>query len=233
MPEEGIRSTYSQCPFQLQMCDEHGVIATGTGFFYELDGDWFLITNWHNLSGRHFLTKGSLVPNGRFPIFIKAKFARYIIPAEAFTTVATRIDIYEDYQPLWFEHPELSSACDLIALPVTRPQDCPPFMHNAANRISETRVPLEPGVTVFIIGFPRSISVFVGLPLWKSGYVASEPHYDVTLGGDISEFGGLQGGKTIPAFFVDAQTREGMSAPQYSLHIQEAGILQVLMKIWI
>lgn len=84
-------------------------------------------------------------------------------------------------------------------------------MHNAANQISKQNIPVKPGYTVFVIGFPQAISVGFGLPLWKSGYVASEPHYDATLGGNVQDFGGLRGGRRIPAFFIDAQTRAGMS----------------------
>ena len=114
-------------------------------------------------------------------------------------------------EPLWFEHPEIGSNCDLIALPMERPESCPEFMHNAANRIGNARIPVEPGCTVFVVGFPRSISVGFGLPLWKSGFIASEPYYDVTVGGQPWEYGGILEGNKLPAFFIDAQTREGMS----------------------
>ena len=60
MPEHGIRSIYSQCPFELQMHDAQGVISTGSAFFFGIDDEWFLITNWHNVSGKHFLTKKPL-----------------------------------------------------------------------------------------------------------------------------------------------------------------------------
>ena len=59
----GIRSPFSQCPFQIRMCDSAGVIATATGFFYELDGETFLITNWHNIAGKHFSTRGKCKTN--------------------------------------------------------------------------------------------------------------------------------------------------------------------------
>ena len=211
MPEQGIRSTYSQCPFQIQMCDGTGVIGTGTGFFLELAGEWFLITNWHIFSGRHAFSKEPLGEDARFPEYINVKFAAYLSGTSSFTTAAHRVEIYDGGEPRWFEHPRLGSDCDVIALPLNRPQGCPEYMHNAANLISSTRVPVEPGITVFIIGFPRAISIGIGLPLWKSGYIASEPYYDVTIGGQISNLGGLQSGRNIPAFFIDSLTREGMS----------------------
>ena len=220
MPEKGIRSTYSQCPFEIQMWDDQGIISTGTAFFYEFRNRWFFVTNWHNFSGRHFVTKCPLSYGARTPTYIKAKFATILDSKGSFTTVARKVHIYENLEPLWLEHPEIGSMCDVVALPMKRPQNCPDFWHNAANRVSQDRIPVEPGCTVFIIGFPRSISVGIGLPLWKSGYIASEPHYDVTIGGMTSELGGLQNGNTLPAFFIDSQTREGMSgSPVFALYV--------------
>ena len=216
MPEKGIRSTYSQCPFQIQMWDEQGIISTGSAFFYELNNDWFLITNWHSFSGRHFISRKLLYSSERTPTFLKVKLFSHEIHGMSlgggsFLPFAQEVAIYKGLEPLWFEHPKLSSSCDVVALPMERPQSCPPFMHNAANLISKVRIPVQPGCLVFVIGFPSSISVGPGLPLWKSGYIASEPYYGVTINGRISHLGGLQGGIKLPAFFIDSQTREGMS----------------------
>ena len=225
MPEKGIRSTYSQCPFELHMHDQEGLISTGSAFFFEIDEQWFLITNWHNVSGKHFLTKMPLSPNGRLPTRLVAKLSTYRIGdvrskgLRSFGIAPCDVPIYgSDGEPLWFEHLKIGSYCDLIALPMKRPESCPEFMHNPANRISNTRIPVKPGCTVFVIGFPRSISVGFGLPLWKSGYIASEPHYDVTVGGQPWEYGGMLGGDKLPAFFIDAQTRKGMSGSPVFAH---------------
>ena len=210
MPEHGIRSTYSQCPFQVIMHDDHGEVGSGTAFFLALDDEWFLVTNWHNLSGRDFVTKSLLHPERRSPTYIKARLSTYMNDA-AFGPVAYRVDIFNDQEPLWYEHPSLGSGCDVVALPFERPKDCPEYMHNAANLISSVRVPVEPGVPVFIIGFPMAISVGAGLPVWKSGYIASEPFYDVTIGANPRVPRLIRDRLTIPAFFIDSQTREGMS----------------------
>lgn len=220
MPEQGIRSTYSQCPFQIQTWDDQGIIGAGTGFFYECDSEWFLITNWHIVSARDPFTKEPLNNPERFPTFMRPKFASYIVGTCSFTTVAQRVEIYDKSQALWYEHPELGANCDVVALPLMRSENCPEFMHNAANRISSVRVPVEPGGVVFVIGFPLTISVGFGLPLWKSGYIASEPSYDITLGGEMADYGGLVGGLKLPAFFIDSQTRAGMSgSPVFSSYV--------------
>lgn len=210
MPEQGVRSNYTQSPFQILMFDENGLISTGTAFFYELSGENFLITNWHNISGKNSLTKENL--SGRFPTYIKAKFSTYIDEqCNHFTSKSHRIDIYKDYQPIWFEHPTLDSTCDVIAIPLEKPNFIPTSMHAPSNLVSRIRIPVKPGNPCFVIGFPSSLSIGFGLPLWKAGYIASEPHYDIQINGQIAEFGGMSGGTTLPAFFIDTLTREGMS----------------------
>lgn len=184
-----------------------------------------MITNWHNVAGRHPTTNRILNNGGRLPTFIEAKLASYqpegmAVPDGSFTTSAHRIELYTDSLPIWFEHPTLFAACDVVAIPADRPSTCPVFMHNAANCISTDRIPVEPGGLVFIIGFPQGISVGFGLPIWKSGYIGSEPHYDIMLGGDVTRVGGLRGGMALPAFFVDALTREGMSgSPVFAAYV--------------
>ena len=214
MPEHGIRSTYSQCPFQLRVREHDGTaLSAASAFFFETDGSWFIITNWHVVSGRHFLSREPLAVPFAEPFSLTAKLFSYAVGpgSGTFGIAPHHVPLYRGEEPVWFEHPELGPSCDVVAIPMERPASCPEFMHNAANRISEANIPLEPGCTVFVIGFPHALSVGIGLPLWKSGYVASEPHYDVSLGGQLSDYGGLVGGTRIPAFFIDAQTRAGMS----------------------
>ena len=181
---------------------------------------WFIITNWHVVSGRNPLNGQPL--DGAFvePFSLTAKLSSYVVGDRErgeFGVAPHHIPLYRGERPVWFEHPELGALCDVVAIPTERPSSCPEFMHNAANRVSDANIPLEPGSTVFVIGFPHALSVGFGLPLWKSGYIASEPHYDVELGGCWADYGGLAGGWRIPAFFIDAQTRAGMSgAPVFA-----------------
>ena len=224
MPERGIRSPYSQCPLQVLIHDDSGIISTGTAFLYSYEEKAYLITNWHNVSGRHFLTKLPLSID-RAPLFIEIKLATNLprvadIDSRPLTTIAKRVDIYRDFKPLWFEHPTLGPLCDVVAIPFEQPVDCAENMHLPANLIGKIRIPVKPGNTAFVIGFPKSLSVGFGLPLWKSGYIASEPFYDVTIAGSLSRIGELADGKRIPAFFIDTQTREGMSgAPVFASYV--------------
>ena len=82
MPEHGIRNAHSRCPFEIQMYDDHGHISSGTAFFYEIEDDWYLITNWHNISGKHFLTHEPLSPERRLPTRLVSKLATHTIGTE-------------------------------------------------------------------------------------------------------------------------------------------------------
>lgn len=194
------------------MCDDAGIISSGTGFFFETDNAWYVVTNWHNVTGRHFQTHKALSSMSRVPTRLIARISSYLGEEDdSFIIKPFEIPLYDQGRSRWLEHDLHGSLYDIVAIPWTKPESCPSFMHNAANLISSDNIPVYPGGVVFIIGFPMAISVGFGLPLWKSGYVASEPHYDITLNANLQSSGGLEGGHRIPAFFIDAQTRSGMS----------------------
>ena len=66
---------------------------------------------------------------------------------------------------------------------------------------------LAPFMTVSIIGFPFGLSGPGFLPIWKAGYIASEPELDYN---------------NEPVFMIDARTSEGMSgSPVISRSISE------------
>ena len=211
--KHGIRSPLSKCPFQLEMLYGSNVIASATAFFYvSRQKRSYLVTNWHNVSGRHFMTKDPNMSGTGTPVFPTHLRARLMSdtgktdPSGNSLLDLRNADLalYDhDHMPLWFEHPRLGSFCDIVALPLDRPESVRPEFHRAANTVSRLSVPVEPGGTVFIVGYPLGISISVGLPVWKSGYIASEPHFPVTLCESMR--------LTVPAFFIDSQTRKGMS----------------------
>lgn len=205
MPESGVRSTYSQAPFKIVMYDLGGPISSGTAFHYQSGESRFLVTNWHNLTGRDRFTNEVIDRVGfRTPLWIEVHTATYVPPSPSglFGIVPHRVEIYRDisgpFDPLWHETPV--SICDVVALPLPKPPWEPEFFHNAANLIGRYRVPVAPGVTAQVIGFPQGLSTGFGLPIWKPTFIASEPHYDVSIGS-----------QKVRAFFIDGRTRPGMS----------------------
>lgn len=209
MPEKGVRSTYSQAPFRISTHDLGGQIAVGTAFHYHHNGQRFIVTNWHNVTGRDFFSGKNLTALARMPLWIEVHTASWqspaTDPARGFRMVARRVEICRDpvaqVDRLWLEHPQLGGrGCDIVAIPDSKPDQEPEFMHNSVNLISDAKIPILPGELAFVIGYPRGLHTGFGLPIWKSTFIASEPHYNV----EVAE-------RKLPAFFLDGYTREGMS----------------------
>ena len=211
-----LKNNYIACPFQIQMCDLQGGISLGTAFFYECGGETFVITNWHNVTGKHPHT-GEFLNSNRIPLFMRAKWPKVSDGAshpEGTKMVhlkAQKIEIEDESGPMWFEHPDLGSVCDVVAIPVQKPTDWPSSAHMAANKIDETSIPIEPGLKVIVIGFPQGISTGPRLPVIKTGFLSSLPGFNVRLGGRFSAIGGMKDGIEVPATLLDVHTIPGMS----------------------
>lgn len=221
-----LNDSYVGCPFQIQMCDQQGGISLGTAFFYEIGGgETFIITNWHNVTGKHPIT-GEQLDNIRTPTYLNAKVAvatssaPNIEGATMFSFAEHKIEIEsQDGQPSWLEHPEFGSLCDTVAIRMDRSAKWPDGIHSSANSIDETVIPIEAGTKVLVIGFPSGVSVGPGLPLIKTGSISSTPGYEVRLGGSFSEVGGMKGGTRLPSMFLDVHTVPGMSgSPVFAEH---------------
>ena len=214
---------YLYCPFQIQMCDLQGGMGLGTAFLYEYQDETFIITNWHNMTGKHPVT-GESLDSMRIPLFIKAKWIRYDPHRQMWhlaLTSHTTIQIEDDAGwTLWYEHPTLGSFCDVVAIPFERPADWPEIMQIPANRIDQGSIPVVPGLKVMVVGYPRGMSTGPGLPLMKTGFLSSMPGYEIRLNAEFSDVGGMKGGYSIgKAMFLDVHTVEGMSgAPVFGEH---------------
>ncbi len=212
MVSQAIKNSLSFVPFQIFVGDDADWFSTGTGFFYQLDTDLFIITNWHVISGRDWPSGKANTPDGRRPTKMGLKLASKLTDQKGGYYFTSRDGaIFSDTNPKWLEHPEFGWKCDVVAFPVGEiPEDVQRF-HKSANLKSDVTIPINPGSTVFIVGFPKSISSGPGLPIYKSGYVASEPDFDAIIGGTPSMVGSMKDGMKVPAFYIDSLTREGMS----------------------
>ena len=216
MQSQILQDNYIACPFQIQMCDLQGGIGLGTAFFYEHEDETFIITNWHNLTGKHPLT-GLPLHSERSPMYVLAKWPvvndSVIHPenAKVVHLAAHRIEIEDDNGPRWLEHPEYGSVCDVVAIPIQKPEQWPAVAHKAANKIDETLIPIDPGLKVVVIGFPQGMSTGPGLPVIKTGFLSSMPGYEVRIGGSFSNVGGMKDGVSVPAILLDVHTIPGMS----------------------
>jgi trypsin-like peptidase len=106
----------------------------------------------------------------------------------------------ENKHKRWVEHPTLGASADLIALPLRNTAGVQFYPLDLALRTSDLQ--LAPGDPVNIVGFPFGETQGGGLPIWKTGTIASD--LDINYGGKAK-------------FLVDATARSGMSgSPVYA-----------------
>lgn len=176
-------------------------LATGSGFFWSYGGRLFLVTNWHNLSGRNPASGAPLSPTGAIPDIVAFgafkkngevdehgtyPIVHGIVPVR----LANDLGV-----PVWFEHPVYGCNVDLAALDITD------FVGGldirAANSLEADAVlNSHAAQDVFIVGFPFGLLANAPVPIWKRGTIAVDPTFDID---------------NLPKMFVDTATREGMS----------------------
>lgn len=194
----------SLCSHYLRMKFEetNTLLATGTGFIYEYNDQYFLITNGHNLTGVNPETNKKLSQHGGFPTIITTK-ARIIVESDKkrMGSFDFTIDLYDDddfIKPRWLIHPKHGYNVDVIALPIE-------FKKNINEEIKlfpinrfefdKSFIP-EVSDDVFILGFPLDINGGKDLPIWKKGTIATEVGIDID---------------GLPKILIDTATRSGMS----------------------
>jgi len=95
----------------------------------------------------------------------------------------------------------LLNAADLIALPLVNTNNVQFYPLDIG--LGKTDLVLSPGDSLTIVGFPFGMAQAAGLPIWKTGTLASD--LDVDFGGK-------------PVFLVDTTSRPGMSgSPVYAI----------------
>ena len=205
----------SKVPLRLEFLYNDELLAIGTGFVYQYNQEYFLITNWHNVTGRDALTKKPLHSGCAIPNRMRFNFPCYHLPTKE-ESVNLPNDVYTltwstDEQPLykdedmvipwWYEHPVHREKVDLVAFP------CSISMTDilSANDSSlnlEKDLPLLPTLDVYILGFPIGLTGGGRFPIWKRGSLATEPYIDID---------------DLPKLLIDTATRQGMSgAPVYA-----------------
>jgi hypothetical protein len=108
--------------------------------------------------------------------------------------IGVQVDLYDsDGRPDWFEHPTLGARVDAVALTIDLPGEVRPYPINCGEFEA---VPLEPGLDVYLLGYPKGMTGGGLFPIWKRGSIATEPDIDVD---------------NLPKVLIDTATREGMS----------------------
>lgn len=175
---------------------EERTVSSATGFIYKKNGLYYLITNWHVVTGKSPDNLKDIVINN-LNISDPEKLLIYFHGIKLGTWITLEIKLKDRKGPIWLEHPNKSKV-DVVAIPLKlRVKELLQIKINAINDILQNQeIMVHPSMNVSIIGFPFGFSTFGKFPIWKTGQIAS----DIDI--DINE---------LPLFYIDAATRGGMS----------------------
>lgn len=193
-------------------------LATATGFFIFMNAEYYLVTNWHVVTGRHNKTHEPLdklnsgIPN-KIKLWLHAP-SNYESDKEEYKRwlwYCLDFPLFENEKPLWIEHPH-GSVVDVVAIPIDAV-----FLHDnhrnyALAGISPHSLYLPPSAPVSIIGYPHGYKSFGLFPIWKTGHIASDMKFDA---------------EEQPKFLIDATTTTGMSgSPVFSIRDKSKNIVE-------
>jgi hypothetical protein len=175
------------------------VLAVATGFFWLKDDCFYLITNWHNVTGWDVISGQCLSASGAVPTHVQMPL---LLKSDEFDVnnraIRRRysINLYDaDGTPTWLEHSVFGNRVDVVALKIALLDD--DLISRPINTLAEF-VDFDPNIgdDVFVLGYPGGIDAGHELALWKRGSIASHPAFDVD---------------DLPKMLIDTATRKGMS----------------------
>lgn len=189
--------------FYLKLRVNANLLSNATGIIVEHNSKYFLVTNWHVLSGRHAETGKPLSPTAGIPDEVRiAHHDKSQLGVWHF--VGERL-LNSDGSPRWISHPE-GSKVDVAAVELQNIKSnirIYPF----DLQLAEVDLLPQPAMPVSVIGFPLGLRPNAFFPIWKTGHIASDPDLD---------YGGR------PAFLIDATTRNGMSGSPVVMRVSGA-----------
>lgn len=110
----------SEAVVHISICRDDIKLAVGTGVFYKKNNKSYIITAWHNVSGRHSETLESLSTNLSVPNKIIATFSQQISQGEFNGSVKMSISLplEKDGKPTYLIHPQGWPKVDVVAIPI-------------------------------------------------------------------------------------------------------------------
>jgi hypothetical protein len=183
---------YSCSTLLIEMRFGEHPLSIGTAFTFLVANQVFLITNWHNVSGRDPRTMQCLSPTAAQPDHLAAFLH---VDGRLGSRRPQFFELFDEArQPIWFEHPVHGPNVDVVALPITYDPGLTSYPINTLPSAPYLNVRI--GQDVFVIGYPFGLSLAQGFPVWKRASIATEPAFDV---------------EKLPKFMIDTASRPGMS----------------------
>lgn len=182
---------YSLATLPIRMFFQTTELASGTAFIWIEGEQHFLITNWHNLSGKDPRTGKHLSKTLAEPDRL---VGLWNLAGQLGVKFAHEVRIRDDEgRPMWWVHPHYGNRVDVIALPIPPVPGANMHPINTMPHVKDMSVAI--GYDVFVLGYPFGVGP-AALPIWKRGSIASEPELI-----DLND----------PHILIDSASRPGMS----------------------
>jgi hypothetical protein len=195
---------YSVSAVPIELFFEATLLGVATAFIWAEGAAHFLITNWHNVSGKDPFTGKHISTSLAEPNSVRVWFNPKERLGHKAPTVLPLLDATG--QSLWWEHPEHGEKVDVVALPLGPQVGAEIY---PINQLEAAPLQLQIGMDVFVIGYPLGVAP---LPVWKRGSIATEPEV------------------LVPNLYmlVDTASRPGMSGSpvirrSWATHMMEIG----------
>lgn len=155
----------------IEMTFSGQALSTGTAFVVNGSNGPLLLTNRHNVTGRHQETGQPLSSTGGIPNEIaiihnrKNQLGQWVVRVEKI--------LDENDQPLWHEHPMFGSQADFVAIRLTDLDDVHLYPYDLNN--TGPNVLIGPADTLSVVGFPFGIQAGGSLAVWATGFIEVDP----------------------------------------------------------
>lgn len=174
------------------------ILSSGTAFLVarNRESHCALITNRHNVTGRHQETQECLSKTAAIPDHIDIYF---LAPFEDRPTHWKKVSLplyRPDSTPFWIEHPRLRERADIVALNLKWGSDVHKLPYYIDTTLDRRNIIVGPAEPVSVIGYPFGKSSTARFPIWATGFLAHELSL-VT--------------PDNPVFMIDCRTRQGQS----------------------
>ncbi|MFL1012267.1 serine protease family protein [Flavisericum labens] len=169
-------------------------LASATAFIYEYGNKYYLITNWHNVTGLNPLTREPISIHGGVPNVLVLSLLIKKKPYLSWSNFS--IYLYDNNDESdWLIHPEFGEKVDVVAIELDIGENLNAIL-TPINKIEFNDFDLEIADDIFILGYPYNLDGGGKFPIWKRGSVATEPDLDMDK---------------LPKIFVDTASKRGMS----------------------
>lgn len=196
-----VTTHYLQIKFSPTDC----LLATASGFMYEYENVFYLITNAHNITRVNPENNKRISNHAGFPDVIETICSIKHPTDENYELRSGSnfaIDLYHNKDltdPTWYMHPTHGYKVDVIAIPVVAKEKLPAHvLLKSITKFDFQNNDFPPQISddVFVLGYPLNIVDKLQFPIWKRGSIATEPMLDID---------------NLPKLLIDTATRSGMS----------------------